>query len=98
MGAAGAEAAAEAGCPVDPDTSRGQAARESQEMVLKLATFVWATADEPDRCEAPVRAAVDTSRAGQLRHRYEGELHRELHRTLNLMAKARKSGLYWLHL
>ena len=34
------EAAAEAGGPVEPDTSRGQAAGESLEMVLKLATFV----------------------------------------------------------
>jgi hypothetical protein len=40
MGAAGAEAAAEAGCPPEPTTSRGQAAGESLEMVLKLVPFV----------------------------------------------------------
>ena len=40
VGAAGAEAAAEAGGPPEPATSRGQAAGESLEMVLKLVPFV----------------------------------------------------------
>jgi hypothetical protein len=44
MGAAGDEAAAEAWGPPEPDTSRGQAARESQEMVLMLVPFVGSTA------------------------------------------------------
>ena len=46
-----AEAAAEADGPVEPDTSRGQTAGESLEMVLKLATFACRTEGAPqDRC------------------------------------------------
>src|SRR5206468_3001925 len=45
-----AGAAAEAGCPVEPGTSRGQTAGESLEMVLKLATFVWRTDARKSLC------------------------------------------------
>jgi hypothetical protein len=64
MGAAGAEAAAEAECPVEPDTSRGQTAGESLEMVLKLATFV----DHTDARR--FRPAVAGGRV--IRHRHPG--------------------------
>ena len=43
VGASGNEAAAEASRPPEPDASRGQAARELQEMVLKLVPFVDVT-------------------------------------------------------
>src|SRR5262245_34500865 len=57
MGAAGAEAAAEAEGPVGTATSCGQAAGESLEIVLKLATFVC-RADAP--CGSACRLDPET--------------------------------------
>jgi hypothetical protein len=62
MGAAGAEAAAEAGCPVEPDTSRDPAAGGSLEMVLKLAAFVGpagASNNDTGSRDRPTRPPAD---------------------------------------
>src|SRR5262249_50869078 len=66
MGAAGAEAAAEAGGPVGPATSRGQAAGESLEMVLKLVPFRSTSMRWGPR-GSPTRPRRGTSAAGSPR-------------------------------
>ena len=53
------------------------------------AGMLWETYDRPARDSAPELVYIDLSKEGQLRHRYEMENHRMMHRALAELARSR---------